>query len=487
MMRGGIRTCLIASLAVACVLPGAGATAKDPQPSTQPTITQSPPPVHPPLEVLKRFGITEYPIIAWCFHGKGQGYDEAYIRAAKGAGFNVLIESQEMLKPAKAVGGVKIMAVAFRFNRTRIEKQTLNRFGADHPNLMGFVLDDNCSRISGNSKSVATWLKKDHPHLIPYVSENHDLRGQIKSDIRILGTQNWRMKGGTVRGANGYCGRMEMDRHAANMYGMSFWPLWYDMTSAGSIRFQIYSAIAYGAQGVVCFAYTPIRPHWKPTGRVYKGHAHAASYVHDVIGSHVLGTRSMGVLHSTRAGGKAKPNKWVARMDDGLIAGILFAEKRFRAKDPEKVPNYVMVIRKEFVRGPEPPAKRMRVDFAENIPVVEVLERKTGTGADSLRVFEPAFSAPVELLTGDGRLLTVNPDLAPLGDLAAPYPALCKRMSLLAAAVREGKASDFAKKAAAIRKDVAALAKKAGNAQSKDTLARLTAAAAHLQQQAPKP
>ncbi|KKK89020.1 hypothetical protein LCGC14_2737320, partial [marine sediment metagenome] len=193
-----------------------------------------------------------------------------------------------------------------------------------------------------------------------------ELRGQIRSDIRILGTQNKRMGGGTARAANGYCGRMEMDRHAANMYRMSFWPLWYDMTSAGSVRFQLYSAIAYGAQGVVCFAYTPNRSHWKPTGRTYKAHAHAAAYVHNVIGRHVLGMRSMGVLHSTGMGSKARrSNAWVLRMDDDLIAGMLFAGKRYYAKDPDKVPNYVMVVHKRFVRGPEPAARVARVDFAE--------------------------------------------------------------------------------------------------------------------------
>jgi len=473
---------LIVSLAVACGLPGAGAAAKEPQPSTQPTISPSRPPLHPPLKVLERFKITEYPIIAWCFHGKGQGYDEPYVRAAKGAGFNVLIESQEMLRPAKVVGGVKIMAVAFRFNTLRIERQTLNRFGADHPNLMGFVLDDNCRRISGNSKHVGTWMKKNHPHLIPYVSENHDTRNQIKTDIRILGTQNSRLKNGNVAGANGYCNRMETDRRVANMFGMSFWPLWYGMNANGSVRFQVFSAMAYGAQGVVCFAYTPIRGHWKPGGRTFKEHAHAAAYVHNVIGPHVLGTRSVGVLH---APGKAASNKWVARMDDGLIAGMLFTEKRLAAKDPAKVPNYVMVVRKEF--GPNTQAKQMRVDFAPEIPVVEVLQRKTGTDADKIRVFEPAASVPLKLLTGDARLLVLNPDLTPLGDVAEPYLTLCKRMSALAADVRAGGAKDPAEKIAAIRKDVAALAAKATDAQTKDTLARLTAAVESLTKLQPKP
>ncbi|KKL78943.1 hypothetical protein LCGC14_2019830, partial [marine sediment metagenome] len=76
--------------------------------------------------------------------------------------------------------------------------------------------------------------------------------------------------------------------------------------------------------------------------------------------------------------------------------------------------------------------------------------------------------------------------LGPLGDLAEPYLALCKRMSALAAA-RTGKTDGVAAKAAAIRKDVADLAAKAGDAQAKDTTARLTAAAEYLEQYTPQP
>ncbi len=513
----------------------ASAASADPAIPTTTTRPDAAGPVHPRLEVLKRHQITEYPIIAWCFHGRGGGgYDEAYVRAAKGAGFNVLIESQEMLKPAKKVGGVKIMAVAFRFNTWRIERQTLNRFGADHPALMGFVLDDNCPRISGNSKHVATWLKQKHPRLVPFVSENHDTRNQIKTNIRILGTQNSRMKRGDARAADGYCGRMEMDRNVANMYRMSFWPLWYGMASAGAVRFQIYAAVAYGAQGVIVFAYTPNKAHWKPDGRIYKAHAHAAGYVHDVIGRHVLGTRSMGVLHSSGMGARtARSNRWVARMDDGLIAGMLFAEKSFYARDRDKVPTYVMVVHKRFVRGAEPPARVVRVDFGPGIHVVEVLERKTGSDADKIRKIEPAFSVPISLLTGDGKLLAINPDLEFLGSLAGPYRDICKEMSGLMARVRATRAAikaaakaadpqtmpaeepkrkgrrkkarpapkpvdpgpkaeplapgEFEKLITAIQANAVKLAAGATDAQAKDTTARLTAAVTYIRQRAPKP
>jgi len=428
-------------------------------------------PLHPPLKVLERFKITEYPIIGWAFHGAGQGYDAAYIRAAKAAGFNALIESQEMLKPAAEVGGMKIMAVAFRFDRNRIEKQTLNRFGADHPCLMGFVLDDNCRRISGNSKSVATWLKEDHPHLVPYVSENQDTRNQIKTDLRILGTQNWRMKRGDLAGANGYCGRMEMDRNVANIYGMSFWPLWYGLSSPASIRFQIYSAIAYGAQGVVCFAYTPIKPNWGPNGMCTKAHAYAASYVHEVIGRHVLGTRSQGVLHAEKMGDAKHP--WVARMDAGLIAGLLQVEQAERNKDKPQPPDYVMLVRKQF-SGPDKPST-LWADFTPAIRAVEVLQRKTGGPGSGLRRIEPGFHAAVDLLLGDGRLLIVNPDLKDaLGELEKPYLDLCKKGSELAGA------DDSTKAAAALAAEADKLLATAGNDQAKDTIRRLKAAFEHL-------
>jgi hypothetical protein len=291
------------------------------------------------------------------------------------------------------------------------------------------------------------------------VSENQDLRGQIKTDIRILGTQNWRMKGGGAAQADGYCGRMEMDRHAANVYQMAFWPLWYDKSNPGSIRFQTYAAIAYGAQGVVCFAYTPSLPPWGPDGPARKAHAPLARYVREVVGPRVLGTRSSGVLHSTGMGPKAqRTNRWVARMDENLVAGTLYVETQLAEEKNGRPPDYVMVVHKRFAPREEPPPAKLHIDFMPAIVAVEVLEPPAESGGAKLRRIEPGFHSAVDLLCGDGRLLVVQPELKDLlGPQAAAYRTLCERASRLAA-----KANDQASPLPAGTTDQAAAAKSTG-------------------------
>jgi hypothetical protein len=264
------------------------------------------------------------------------------------------------------------------------------------------------------------------------------LRGQIKTDIRILGTQNWRMKGGGTPQADGYCGRMEMDRQAANTYQMAFWPLWYDKSNPGSIRFQTFAAIAYGAQGVVCFAYTPSLPPWAPDGPARKAHAPMAQYVREVVGPHVLGTRSSSVVHSTGMGPQAKrTNRWVARMDDDLLAGTLYTDKRLPDEKSGRPPDYVMLVHKRFTTGDEPAPRTVRVDFTPAIIAVEVLLPRVADSGAAVRRIEPGFSAAVDLLCGDGRLLVVNPELKDvLGEQAAAYRALCERAGKLAEEAR---------------------------------------------------
>ena len=37
--------------------------------------------------------IDEYPVMAWCFHGRGSpGYNEEFVKQAELSGFNVLVE-----------------------------------------------------------------------------------------------------------------------------------------------------------------------------------------------------------------------------------------------------------------------------------------------------------------------------------------------------------------------------------------------------------
>ncbi|MCE9548188.1 MAG: hypothetical protein K8T25_22170, partial [Planctomycetia bacterium] len=183
--------------------------------------------LHPPLECMKRFTrIDSYPIVGWCFHGKGGGGNDAeYVRTAKGAGFNVLLDAAELLTPAAEVGGVKVMPIVFRWPVDKLKSDLFARH-PDSPVLLGLVLDDDCPQIYPWSINASNFLKSDYPHLVPYISENPHPKSQAKTQMPILSTQNYSIKnfGHKDYARRAYCSGMGRDRVAANKYHMTFWP-----------------------------------------------------------------------------------------------------------------------------------------------------------------------------------------------------------------------------------------------------------------------
>ncbi|MHC4983414.1 MAG: chitobiase/beta-hexosaminidase C-terminal domain-containing protein [Planctomycetota bacterium] len=373
--------------------------------------------VHPPLKCMEKYvNITEYPVMAWCFHGRGcPGYNIEYVKQADMAGFNTLIDVQLMLKPAEKFENMMVMVPAFKFPPKGLVAMLFRPY-PNHPRLIGVILDDNCPGIYPIVRHSAKWVAENHPHVVPYISENPRPDVQSKTPMRILGTQNYEMYRG--RGVIGYCERLNYDRYFGNKNDMSFWPIFAAPIGHTAYRFQVYAALAYGAQGVVCFAYAPGDrwPHWKaPDGTLAKMARPVHMYARKVAGRHLWGTRCLGVYHSAkdhipRGDGKAAKDKVVQYMDPNMLVGFLVPEKEFYDWKDEKAPTYAMVVDKRaHKRWSDDKPRTARVSFHPIVTTVEVLGKLTGTEQDKIRIIEPGWSVPLHLLTGDGVLLKLNP------------------------------------------------------------------------------
>jgi hypothetical protein len=420
--------------------------------------------LHPPLECMKRFQrIDKYPIVGWCFHGKGAGgHDEEYLRKATGAGFNVLIDSAKMLGPAAKVGNVKILPATLRWPVAQIQSEIFDVYG-DPAEMLGLVLDDNNPKIYKWSKDASRFLEKEYPHLVPFISENPDPASQSRTPMRILGTQNYMIKNGGhgIDARRSYCSGMGRDLVNANKYRMTFWPLWVTECSTSEMRYQNYVALAYGAQGVVCFAYTPNRRNWFVDQDNYNDAKEVNRAIAEVFGPRIWGCRSPGVIHAPgrdapKPEAKAAVGLIVERLEPHTLASPLVLEKDFYREGGPGKPTYIMVVDKRTAaRGKEEPQPRTtRVDFGPQIRFVEVLG-PVHAKEPRLRRIEPAWSVPFELKAGEGIILGVDPpDMEKLlGELFQPYGELEEKTRDVRELLRKPEV-DFA----AVAKSLASLA-----------------------------
>jgi hypothetical protein len=390
--------------------------------------------VHPPLKVFEPYKrIHEFPLGAWCFHGrkaKFVPYDEKYARDAKAAGFNMLIDASAMLEPCRKVGGMTVMVPAFHHPPKRLAEGIFKRYG-DHPNLVGIVVDDNNPRIYPNVIANAKWLTEHWPHLIPWDSENPDPRTQSRTTMRILGTQNYAfLRGG--RGAKAeakYTTWCNYDRLWGIGKNMSVFEIYGGNVASNQIRYQLNAALAYGAQGLVSFAYTPHRdtpyfgPQWQPDSKWIPYYKKMNDFVRLVAGRHLWGCRSYGVIHSRLGGwhrGAQHPraDRLVTRTSEYVMVGMLDPEKKFFAelkKPAEKraVPEYFMVLDKRTTGHGNGSPMDLFVSLATSVPVVELLDATAVKGA-TIRKLVPGCRIRARTLHGEGFLLRVAPDIEKL-------------------------------------------------------------------------
>jgi len=386
-----------------------------------------------PLEPMKRFKMKQLVIGSWCFHNT---YDEAYCELYKGAGFNTMVDAPPALDPAgraglKVILTTQVHPVYDRYGRevpgrfklgpyARLDdiKWFHSRYGR-HRALIGYLLNDNC-KLHDYTVQCARWLKANAPGMFPYMSHNPDAAGQARvvDVMPILSSQNYPFgyhnDWPEAKKRRAFCDRLEADRAWANAHGMAAWPIFAALgkpdLGASQIRFQAFASLAYGAQGLFYFAYSTGRAAWKPDGTAYRASSYCNGYIKGAVGPRVLGCRSIGVFHAPLDDDLPKgalapgAGRLIEKMDAGLLAGVLVAEKDFKAG--KKLPAYVLVVDKRTARDKDrqPPPRTVRVTFGRQVGTVKVLARLR---ARAVRVENR--TAVLELQGGDARLLEITP------------------------------------------------------------------------------
>jgi hypothetical protein len=184
------------------------------------------------------------------------------------------------------------------------------------------------------------------------------------------------------------------------------------------IRFQMMAAMAYGAQGLVNFAYTPTRhttPWYHPGNPLVPAFKKMHDYMSQVVGRHTWGTMCSDVFHSpVGAAPKGAPqpaaDKIVVNMSDLCLAGLLTPQARFMAND-RAVPEYFLTVDKRSgTITPEARDTFIMLNPA-TVPAVEYLGYDAN---ERLRKIVPGYKVRAKTEGGEGFLLRVAPDLEKL-------------------------------------------------------------------------
>jgi len=384
-----------------------------------------------PLKRMEPFAMKQFVIGTWPFSSRAT---EAFCTEAQAAGFNTLVDAPGMLDVADKTG-MKII-ITTMLNPVTDEKtgkwtggwklgpfahlEQLKWFDerwGKHPALAGYLLNDNC-KLHDYTVECGRWLRANRPWLIPYMSHNPnaDEQGKVADALPIISTQNYpygfHNDWPEAKKRRDFCDRLEADRANANKYDMVLWPIFavYGKPDLGAsqIRFQAFSSVAYGAQGLFYFAYSGRRPAWRKGGSVVTAVTYCNDYIVPEVAPRVLGCRSIGVFHGaadTDAPDGSLPiieDAIVEDLDADALAGVLVPEKTLAAG--RHLPAYVMLVNKRTATDPkrQPPARDVSVTFGTNVRKVTILgdDHRTGTVAGN--------TATVTLAGGDGVLLRIE-------------------------------------------------------------------------------
>ena len=388
-----------------------------------------------PLKCMQQFKFQDFVIGTWW----GPDANEEAYKLYKEAGFNVLMQASRGQLPDKELDlaqkvGLKVLIDTFTTNdkpwggvqppdvdphapglhvaRLGEMKWLQGQYG-EHPALVGYLLNDNCG-LHDYTVACAKYLLQTGSGLFPWMSTNPDPAGQakIRAAMPILTTQNYpflyQVNAPEPAKRAAFCNRLELDRVDVNRYDMCMWPF---INTAGGVspsqlRFQLFTSIAYGAQGIPYFTWHESIGSNRPGPLYYVAQA-ANNYVLSVVGPRVLGHRCIGVYH-TRGPEMANsalepgPGQVIEEMRSRLLAGVLIPEEQFISG--ENKPDYVMLVDKRTVTC-RPLARHSEIEAVDSVPQL-IQEMKEQEPAE--RVVRIKFGPTVK------RVEVLGPEQSPL-------------------------------------------------------------------------
>ena len=215
------------------------------------------------------------------------------------------------------------------------------RYG-QHAALAGYLLGDDYGALPAELVEATRFLRENAPHLFPWICQNVmtaeslAAAGNPIQDPQIYPTlyeADWPVEEQCYR----YCQQLRKLRDGCRRYGLTPWPMFNvcGVESDSLLRFQVYAALAYGAQGLWYFTYADglrkgsggdtaeqVRQALLPTWH----DAAAANRRVAAYGPRLLGRQCAGVVQSSPGvarGGLPTATGLVAGLSDGLLAGVL--------------------------------------------------------------------------------------------------------------------------------------------------------------------
>ena len=316
-----------------------------------------------PLVCMERFKVKDFVIGAWC----PPSPSDANYRAYLDAGFNLVMTERDYQNPDEELKlaeklGLWVLIDTYMKNETPwggIEpdpppdepmhhrarpaqlKWLIDRYGKN-PALAGVLLGDDCG-LADHMIENAEYMLQAAPGLFPWYSINLDRERQTRAPISMLSTQNYvfviRTDEPEPVKRKAYCDQLERDRQWVNGHDMVLWPwiICQPEASPSEVRFQTYTSIAHGAQGLWHYFF---RDNVWDTENQKPGPKHAVvrecnRYV-SAIGPRLIGRRCVGVFHSPepdQSYGKGGP----AKVTLGIRLGDMTSELSREYGIPENV------------------------------------------------------------------------------------------------------------------------------------------------------
>ena len=296
------------------------------------------------------------------------------------------------------------------------------RYGK-HPALAGYLLGDDYGAIPPELVETTAFLHDNAPRLFPWICQNVmsadslAKAGNPIQDPQIYPTlyqKDWPAE----EQAAEYCRQLEHLRQGCRKQDLIPWPMFNvcGVESDSLLRFQVYSALAYGAQGIWYFTYRDglvdgaghtteqqVRAHMLPTW----ADAQAANKRVAAWGERLLGKRCIGVFDSGAMPGHSSvpgDGKLIEKMSADLLVGVLTQ----RPGNGQFFPLAMVVDKRVDKRRGVLPEREVEVQFARQVTATLVIEGGTTRTVQGNTV-------KLKLPAGGGQLLLpVGPGLGPL-------------------------------------------------------------------------
>ena len=361
---------------------------------------------------------------------------DAEYQVYREAGFNV-VESYRGMAPDKALElgqkhGLKVLIETYAHDAkpwggtagpfvsqggihaaTLPELKWLHARYGRHPALIGYLLGDDFWTLPPSLVETTRFLHRNAPQLFPWICQNKlDARSLAQAcnpigNLQVYPTLYMKNLPVAVQ-THLVCQALELCRRMYRRYDLIMWPMLnVDRVSSDSlVRFSVYAALAYGAQGIWYYKYgggslqkgggyktveqvkAALQPRW----------AVVAETNHRVTtwADHLLGRRSRAVFytgHPPISALRPGPGRLVEQTSEDLLVGIL---------TKPGAPPLAMVVDTRVDRKPEAGPKRQpTVRFARAVTGIDVLARR-----DTRSV--TGHTITLGLRGGDGQLLALR-------------------------------------------------------------------------------